>query len=176
MPEKCRNPALIVILASCGFSMVLPVAAQQITRAVFGMGYYIQTNTNFPGTPSAYRTGYSGPFERFTFNVNRSIALEASAFESTNLLASDNKVGGHQLLVLGGVKAGIHRRYLGVFGRLDTGAASYSRGLELLQVQNGQILYPPHYYRETASHSNPELPWRRISRSALSCGSMSTRT
>ena len=123
---------------------------QQITRTELGVGYYGQTNTNFAGTQSAYRSGYSGPFARFSFNLNQSVALEASEFDSTNLVPSDNKGGGHQVLVLGGIKAGLRRRHLGVFGRLDAGAASYSRGLELIEVDNGRILnVPPTYYRET---------------------------
>jgi hypothetical protein len=50
--------------------------------------------------------------------------------------------GGHQLLILGGLKAGVRRRHLGVYGRLDAGAASYTRGDEFLTT-------PPTYYRET---------------------------
>jgi hypothetical protein len=59
------------------------------------------------------------------------------------------KDGGHQALFLAGVKAGIRRRRFGMFGRLDAGAASYSRGVELVEVLNGQVLGPPFYYRET---------------------------
>ena len=134
------------------FAILVPMLgfSQQITRTELGVGYYGQTNTNFAGTQFAYRSGYSGPFARFSFNLNQSVALEASAFDSTNLVPSDNKVGGHQVLVLGGIKAGLRRRHFGVFGRLDAGAASYSRGLELIEVQNGRVLnVPPLFYRET---------------------------
>lgn len=150
MPRSRRNLVCVVAFAFLGLFTSTSTLAQQITRTELGIGYYGQTNTNFVGMPTVYRSGYSGPFARFTFNFNRSIALEASAFNSTNLVASDNKVGGHQALALGGIKAGIRRKHLGVFGRLDAGAASYSRGLEFVQVQNGRVLdVPPLFYRET---------------------------
>lgn len=132
--------------------VLVPMVAfgQQITRTELGVGYYGQTNTNFVGTESVSKSGYSGPFARFSFNLNQSVALEASAFDSTDLVPSDNKAGGHQVLVLGGIKAGLRRRHFGVFGRLNAGAASYSRGLEFIEVENGVILnVPPVYYRET---------------------------
>ncbi|HEY0785405.1 MAG TPA: hypothetical protein VGD62_06000, partial [Acidobacteriaceae bacterium] len=75
-----------VVLAFCG--LIPSALAQQVTPTELGIGYYGQTNTNFVNTPYAYRSGYSGPFARFTFNLNRSIALEASAFDSTDLVTA----------------------------------------------------------------------------------------
>jgi hypothetical protein len=142
--------ALFRFLLLPGVLVPMVMFGQQITRTELGVGYYGQTNTNFVGTELASRSGYSGPFARLSFNLNQSVALEASAFDSANLVASDNKVGGHQVLVLGGIKAGLRRRQFGVFGRLDAGAASYSRGLELIEVENGRVLnVPPLYFRET---------------------------
>jgi hypothetical protein len=70
------------------------------------------------------------------------VALEASATDSFNMQPTWLREGGHQLLILGGLKAGVRRRHFGVYGRLDAGAASYTRGDELLTA-------PPTYYRET---------------------------
>jgi hypothetical protein len=142
----------LCILLVLGLVMAIhrSAQAQQITRLELGAGYYGQTATKNAGTSEASPNGYAGPFARLSVNLNRSIALEASGFDSANLAQSDNKVGGHQALILAGVKAGIRRQHFGVFGRLDAGAASYSRALEFIYVQNGQILnVPPTYYRET---------------------------
>lgn len=121
---------------------LIPAHAQQITRHEAGIGLYSQTGTVYAGTSAAYKQSLSGPLARYTFNLNRSVALEASATDSFNMQPTWPRAGGHQLLVLGGLKAGVRRRYFGIYGRLNAGAASYTRGDELLTQ-------PPVYYRET---------------------------
>ncbi|MGD0446391.1 MAG: hypothetical protein ABSA39_20845 [Edaphobacter sp.] len=123
--------------------------AQQITRHEVGLGLYAQSDTPYAGTSAAYKLYLGGPLARYTFNLNRSVALEASATDSWNMEPTDallNRVGGHQLLVLGGLKAGVRRQHFGLYGKLEAGAASYTRGAVAADF-NTDLTFQ--YFRET---------------------------
>jgi len=139
MPSPLR---LLVCLATL-FLWQAAAHGQQITSSEVGLGVYQQSDTVNVGFPNASKGYLSGPFARYTFNLNRSVALETSVSDSTDMTFPDIKrQGGHEVLALAGIKAGIRRRYFGVYGRLDAGAASYSRGDEL-------FTRPISYYRDT---------------------------
>jgi len=130
----------------CLATLCIPQAAahgQQITSSEVGLGVYQQSDTVNVGFPNASKGYLSGPFARYTFNLNRSVALETSVSDSADMTFPDmERQGGHEVLALAGIKAGVRRRYFGVYGRLDAGVASYSRGDVLFTT-------PFTYFRDT---------------------------
>jgi hypothetical protein len=117
--------------------------SQQLTRSEVGLGVYRQSDTEDLRYSNAAKRYLVGPFTRYTLNLNRSVALETSVSDSIDgTYIGAERQGGHEVLVLGGLKAGVRRRYFGVYGRLGAGAASYSRGAEFLTS-------PPTYFRNT---------------------------
>jgi hypothetical protein len=131
--------------------MAVVAEAQQITRSEFGVGVYEQANATYNGVDHGPTQMLLGPFARYTYNLNRSLALETSISDSVNMAPSSMKMGGHQLLMLAGIKAGVRRKNFGLFGRLDAGANSFSRGDEVFYTST------PTFYRETHFALQPGL-------------------
>lgn len=108
-----------------------PLLGQELSRHEVAVGVSASTDHPNGGTVVAsYYTsaGFISPKVRYTFNLNRSVALESSLQDSFNGIAVNIREGGHQLAVLGGVKAGIRRERFGLFGTSEVGAASFTRG------------------------------------------------
>lgn len=126
------------------FLLSLAAGAQQVTRQELGLGIYTQTASQFGGTPYAYKSALGSPQLRYDLNLNRSVALEASVSDSVNMQPSSARDGGHDILGLGGIKAGVRRRYFGIYGKLEAGASSFSRGDAIYTSQSSV-----HYYRDT---------------------------
>jgi len=107
------------------------VPAQQISRHEVGVGVNAGSDHPNGGTPVAsyyVDYGFISPQVRYTFNVDRSVALEASVQDSTNAIVTNIREGGHEIVVLGGIKAGVRKQYFGLFGTSEVGAASFTRG------------------------------------------------
>lgn len=117
----------------CLTCLAVPSFAQQITRHEAGVGFAFSTDTPFGGVadyPPQGRMSLASPELRYTFNLNRNVAFETELADSYNMETQNVREGGHQLLALGGIKAGIRRGRFGFFGTSAAGVASFSRGAE----------------------------------------------
>jgi hypothetical protein len=124
--------------------------AQQYTPWEAGVGILSQTASvwsaqdNYVGP----RHIFAGPQGRYTWNLSPSLAIEGSvAYLSgfqTSTYGGDN---GHELLALGGVKAGWRGRRFGVYGKAKPGISSWSPGL--LTGYGPPPHYSPIYQRRT---------------------------
>jgi hypothetical protein len=125
-------------------ALVLRASAQQISRQELGIG--LQASSDLPnGEVPILKNQYGeylfgSPELRYTFNLNRNLALEAEGSTSWNGVPVNVREGGHQTLGLGGIKAGFRRGRWGFFGTSAVGAASFSRGQGIYQ-RNGGIDY-----------------------------------
>ena len=119
--------ALVLLLA-------IPAAAQQITRHELGVGFGYNTNTAnsdsalVESATHPVRYAYRAPQLRYSFNVNRNIALESTFAPNIYHTVDSLREGGRQTLILGGIKAGIRRGRFGFFGTSAAGAASFQCG------------------------------------------------
>lgn len=86
---------------------------------------------------------FAGPLGRYTWNLSPSLALEGSAGYLPGFQSSYGGDNGHELLALGGVKAGWRRRRFGVYGKLEPGIASFTPGFRPFLNQ------PTNYQRRT---------------------------
>jgi hypothetical protein len=116
---------------------------QQYTRQELGAGVASETAsayydaTNYVGP----RHDFVGPVGRYTWNFSPSLAIEGSVGYLPGFQTSLGPDNGHELLALGGVKAGWRGRRFGIYGKAEPGIASYTPGLVLYKVNlaTGQV-------------------------------------
>jgi hypothetical protein len=111
---------------------------QQYTRQEVGAGVQAQTSALFEDlAPSSIPDSigpehlFSGPFGRYTWNLSPSLAIEGRVGYLPGFQTSYSVDNGHELMALGGVKAGWRGRRFGFFGTMEPGIASFSPGLNV---------------------------------------------
>lgn len=72
---------------------------------------------------------FAGPLGRYTWNLSPSLGLEGSVGYLPGFQTSYGTDNGHELLALGGVKAGWRGRRFGIYGKAEPGISSWSPGL-----------------------------------------------
>ena len=103
-------------------SPAIQAQADDVPRYEIGAQFTSTTRPDFNGGHSAIGVG-----TRFTFNLNRSVALEAvTNFFQTCRFCGDNS--GNQTQGLFGIKAGKRFHRWGIFGKARPGFASFSEG------------------------------------------------
>lgn len=136
------------------FLLLVPsfASAQQFTRQELGLGVQSQTASLYvdvaPSSVPDYvgpRHAFAGPYGRYTWNLAPSLALEGSVAYLPGFQTSFGVDNGHELLALAGVKAGWRRHYIGLYGKIEPGIASFSPGLNV-QIHPNQ---PDEYQRRT---------------------------
>ncbi|MFP5226795.1 MAG: hypothetical protein ACLGXA_04150, partial [Acidobacteriota bacterium] len=88
-----------------------------------GSAYYDATNY------SGAIHDFAGPLGRYTFNFSPSLAIEGSVAYLPGFQTGGATDNGHELLALGGVKAGWRGRHFGLYGKAEPGISSWSPGL-----------------------------------------------
>lgn len=131
--------------------LTLPVGmaarGQSYTGEEVAVGGLSQTTSayddaaNFVGA----RHIFAGPLGRTTFNLSPSLAVEGSVGYLPGYQTGGSTDVGHELLAVGGVKAGWRGRRFGIFGKAEPGIASWTPGLIVYRFntadpQNYQIL------------------------------------
>lgn len=128
--------ALCIAIQTC----FLCAGAQTFSRQEAGVGLEAQTAGTYVNNgdgiiPLPDYNGpihiFPGPFGRYTWNLSPSLALEGGIGYLPGYQFSYGVDNGHELLAVGGVKAGWRGRRFGVFGTTEPGIASYSPGLKL---------------------------------------------
>lgn len=133
-PGKYRCSAISLLLISTSVYL----HCQQFTRQEVGVGVLGQTASrwtdNAPSSIPDYvgpRHFFPGPFGRYTWNLSPSLALEGKVGYLPGFQTSYGVENGHELLALGGIKAGWRTKRFGIYGTMEPGIASYSPGLKV---------------------------------------------
>lgn len=130
MPPQVKG--FLSMLCLCCLSAAAQTTAGPIARHEIGVGIGISTDHPYGSVPALapyYRSfGFLTPDVRYDFNLNRHLALEAEASASTNHVTLNVREGGQQVLVVGGLRAGLRRGRWGFFGTSEAGALSFSKG------------------------------------------------
>ena len=161
MVAKGRGRATRLLWAALQFpllvfpALVFPALdswGQQYSRHEAALGFESQTASLYLDlAPSSYadyigaRHIFPGPFGRYTVNLSPSLALEGSVGYLPGYQTSFGVDNGHELLALGGIKAGWRGRAFGLYGKLEPGIASFSPGLNV----NLSLGQPADFQRRT---------------------------
>jgi hypothetical protein len=108
--------------------------AQQYTPREVGVGAASETaSAYFYALPLDSYTGprsdFVGPLGRYTWNLSPSLAIEGSVAYLPGSQPGGATDSGHELLALGGVKAGWRGRRFGIYGKAEPGISSWTPGL-----------------------------------------------
>jgi hypothetical protein len=123
---KTRALTFIVLIASIGFCSSRAGAQQakpseELLRYEVGVDF--SSLTRYAGATDA---GFGG---RFTYNINRHIALEAAGYFFPGKCATCNgELTGHITEGLFGIKAGQRFKKFGIFGKARPGLINFSKG------------------------------------------------
>jgi hypothetical protein len=128
-------------------------AAQQYTRQEAGIGMAAETASRWEYFLPAYsytgpRHVFSGPDARYTWNLSPSLAVEGSVGYIAGYQEIDDNNNGHELLALGGVKAGWRGRRIGFYGKMEPGLSSWSTGLTTFLPLTWSGIGPPPNFKE----------------------------
>ena len=118
-------------------------ATQQYTRQEAGAGIVAVTASPWDADSTGPRHLFSGPDGRYTWNLSPSLAVEGSVGYVTGYQKIDGTDNGHELLTLGGVKAGWRGRRFGFYGKMEPGIASFTPGLTTLSPATYSGAGPP---------------------------------
>ena len=108
--------------------------AQRYTTQEVGVGAASETaSAYFYALPLYSYTGprndFVGPVGRYTWNLSPSLAIEGSVAYLPGYQSGGATDTGHELLALGGVKAGWRGRRFGIYGKAEPGISSWTPGL-----------------------------------------------
>jgi hypothetical protein len=124
----------LVLLAVAVALLPGSLRAQQYARWEAGAGVVSETASpvlfdfNGPGYIGA-RHLFGGPEGRFDWNLSPSLAIEGNVGYLTGFQTSYMGDNGHELLALGGIKAGWRGRHFGIYGKAEPGISSWTPGL-----------------------------------------------
>ncbi len=137
-------------LAVCGILLCTGAGhavGQQFSSQEAGVGIVAETQslTDQGGSTSPNYVGprhlFAGPFGRYTWNLSPSLALEGSVAYLPGFQTSFGVDNGHELLAVGGVKAGWRGRRFGIYGKAEPGIASFSPGVQVNVLRNEPLKY-----------------------------------
>jgi hypothetical protein len=143
------TPGLGPSLALCLVLLTLAVhsataRAQQYSHYEAGIGAVSETASEY-GVENYVggRHIFAGPQGRFDWNLSPSLAIEGSVGYLPGFQSSYYDDNGHELLALGGVKAGWRGRRFGLFGKAEPGISSWTPGFESVvgTPQDFKIVY-----------------------------------
>src|SRR4051812_28141836 len=128
-----------LILKLLIFSLPAAVLAQQPEPPKFEVGAQF-TSLSIGTFPNNTKSGFGG---RFTYNINKSVALEAEG----NIFPSDDtsnffRTGGRAAEGLFGVKVGKRWDRFGLFAKGRPGFISFTRGVAEITPSNSQDGFP----------------------------------
>jgi hypothetical protein len=146
MLRHCR---LVLVLLAVGCLAAARVSAgQDYTRQDVAVGVVSETAAlyNDPLNTVGPTHLFAGPVGRYTWNLSPSLAVEGSVGYLPGFQTSYGTNNGHELLALGGIKAGWRGRRFGVYGKAEPGISSWTPGL---QTFGPAPKYPLIYSRRT---------------------------
>lgn len=159
MPVTSRVIFLSVLLLP-----LVSASAQQYANNEFTIGLRSQTwGQQYVSSTSqtAYRHYLEVPTPAFTYtrNLSATLALEGTVQPTSQFFRTNGFEAGHELLALGGVKAGWRGRRWGFYGKTLAGIESWSCGL---------WYYDPHPYSNCSRITNFALEYGGVAQFQLS--------
>jgi hypothetical protein len=131
------------------FSIPAAVLAQQREPPKFEVGAQF-TSLSIGTSPSNTKSGFGG---RLTYNINKSVALEAEG----NFLPSDDtssffRNGGRAVEGLFGVKVGKRWERFGLFAKARPGFITFTRGVAVFGPNDPQTGFPSSIQTKSLTH------------------------